>query len=186
MQKRRTFLILFFILITLTACNQNGKNIPDATFVDVDASLKMPSTDDKFSFDETTFIYDNVKYDLSERQPLINAIYGYAKADNYLIISCHAGPKNGIYCIFDTTTQAFLKDIIGCNLIFYNNDIKTCVYSFWNDIFSYDGTLIQTIKMQKSGIIRSLSFINDYKEIEASIVDETSENGYTEIIKLGN
>lgn len=128
------------------------------------------------------FTYGDNRYDLSERNDMINDIMGFTPVGCHIIIEGHTGPKHAVYSIFNTETQEFEKDIVGANLIFYNDDIDTVLYSFWSDICAYDGTLLYSCDLEEDEFIRSLSFTEDHNAVEVAISD--GEGLRTEMFSL--
>ncbi|NLA86212.1 MAG: hypothetical protein GX847_02800, partial [Clostridiales bacterium] len=126
-----------------------------------------------FSFEGTTFNVNQKSYDISERHELINAITACTPVGHYIVVEGHTGPKNAVYCIYNTETQDFEKDIIGTNLIWHDDDIRTAVYSFWNEICTYDGTVIAALELSSPEFIKNLAFIDDNTRIEATVETDT-------------
>ena len=178
-QFKKIFIPLLFVLLLTAGCSQ--KILYDE-FADSDAitsSLEIPD----FSVSGTVITYKGTSYDLAERQGSINAINFCVPVGEVIVISCHTGPKNAVYCLFNTATQSFLNDMIGGNLIWYNDNIETSVYSFWNDVMLYDGTTIKSLNLNDPEYIDGLAYVNGYKQIEVKIKDD-SDDVRVEIIDL--
>ena len=111
----------------------------------------------EYSFDRTTFYYGDSSYDLTSRCEAINSILSVAPVGEKLVIECHVGPKNGVYCIFDTKSKAFDTDLVGANLTWYNDDITTSVYSFWSDVYAYDGSIVKSYDLAENEFIYDLT-----------------------------
>jgi hypothetical protein len=136
----------------------------------------------QYSFDGTVFHYEQNSYDISERQGLINQIMSCTPVGQYIIVKGHTGPKNAVYCIYNTETQEFEKDIIGANLIWHDNDINTAVYSFWSDICAYDGSVIASLELSSADFIKKLAFADENSRVEVTV--ETDAGYYTKTIEL--
>ena len=67
---------------------------------------------DSVTTEGTIFTYGENKYDLSERNGIINSIMGFTPVGHYIIIESHTGPEHAVYSIFNTETQDFEKDIV--------------------------------------------------------------------------
>lgn len=93
-----------------------------------------------------------------------------------LVIECHVGPKNSIYCIFDTKSKCFDTDLTGNHLTWYNNDITTSVYSFWSDVYAYDGSIIKAYDLAENEFIHDLAFSDHDTKLNVTIIcDEGTE-----------
>lgn len=38
---------------------------------------------------------------------------------------------------------------MGCNLIWYDDDITTAVYSFWSGVYDYEGNMLASLILRK-------------------------------------
>ena len=133
----------------------------------------------------TTFLYDSAEYNLSQRNSAINAITNQYQIGDYLIFEGHTGPQNGVYCIFNTVTQTFEPDIQGANLTWYGNNIRRIVYSFWSDVYAYDGTLLASLPLNEGDHINGLRYLDDPTQLEVQIMTASGDS-YTELIRLTN
>lgn len=133
----------------------------------------------------TTFLYDSKQYDLSQRNSAINAITNQYQIGDYLIFEGHTGPQNGVYCIFNTVTQTFEPDIQGANLTWNDSDIRSIVYSFWSDVYAYDGTLLASLPLSEGDYINGLRYLDDPPQIEVQIMTASGAS-YTELIQPTN
>ena len=131
----------------------------------------------------TVFTYAGQEYDLAERDGNINAITDWRLVGKYLVFEGHTGPQNNIYCIFDTQSKAFEPDLAGANLIFHGDDITTGIYSFWSDVYAYDGTLLGSYELEESEFIYELQYSEDGSRVEVNIVSDTGDQR-TEYIDL--
>ncbi len=123
-----------------------------------------------YSFDKTTFYYEKDNYDMTARSEAINSILPVTPAGEKLVIECHAGPKNNIYCIFDTKSQTFAADLAGNHLTWNDNDIATSVYSFWSDVCAYDGSIIKSYDLAESEFIHDLALSDDGTRLTVTIM----------------
>lgn len=71
---------------------------------------------------------------------------------------------------FDTVSKSFKADIRGNHLIWYHDDITTAVYSFWSDVYSYDGSLIQSYDLAENEFIYDLAFSEENTQLTVTIV----------------
>lgn len=124
----------------------------------------------------TIFRYGEKEYNLADINHNINAIMGVTEVGNYLVVEGHTGPKNAVYCIFNVETQEFEKEIIGANLVWHSDDITTCIYNFWNEIYNYEGELVVTCDIVEPDFIYSIEFIEDNTKIEVEINPVSKEN----------
>lgn len=167
--------LLFLIMFLLPACEQQQ----DFSEID-DQELSnnvTQSFEEDFSFEGTTFYYDGQSYDVTSRVEAINSILSAVPVGEKIVIECHVGPKNGVYCVFDTVGRSFETDIFGNHLIWYNDDITTAVYSFWSDIYSYDGNIIKSFDFVEDEFIYDLTFSDENTQLIVTIVcgDGTEE-----------
>jgi len=148
-----------------------------------ESALREPAQeiDLDYEIDNAQFIYESKQYDLSERNSQINEITDCFQIGKYLVLEGHTGPKHNVYCVFNTDTQTFEKDIMGANLTWYNNDINTVVYSYWSQVFTYDGRCLASYELNESEYIYSLEYSEDGTQIHALIVSN-AEDERTEII----
>jgi len=134
-----------------------------------------------FETNDVFFTYNSKQYDLSERNAEINEITDCFQIGEYLVLEGHTGPKHNVYCIFDTRTETFEADISGANLTWFADDINTAVYSYWSDIFTFDGRCLASYELSESEYIYSLEYSEDGLQIEALILSDTGTER-TEII----
>lgn len=125
------------------------------------------------SIQDTFFTYDGIQYDLAERNGTINEITDYFQIGERLVLEGHTGPKHNIYCVFNTSTQSFETDFAGANLTWYGDNINTVVYSYWSDVFTYDGRCLASYELPENEYIYSLDYAEDGSQIEAVIISDT-------------
>ena len=133
---RRIFVtILSFMMLLLSACGkqktssqESSESVLQASETDNLSEKENTAFSENFSFEGTVFHYGEQDYDVTSRVEAINSIMGAIPGGEKIIVECHVGPQNSVYCIFDINSQSFENDLIGCNLIWYDNDIKTAVY----------------------------------------------------------
>ena len=143
-----------------------------------------PSKPARPTLEGVIFKYGDRSYDMSERNQMINAVTSCIPVGKYIIVEGHTGPKHSIYSIFNTETQEFEKDIVGANLTFYNDDINTVVYSFWSDIYTYDGTLIGSCELGENEYIGRLNLSFLYGNTQVVAIARTGEGIYTKAFDL--
>lgn len=130
-----------------------------------------PAGETGFSFEGTVFQYGERSYDLSRRAPSINSILSAVPAGKKLVLECHAGPQNGVYCVFDTESETFDEDIAGNHLIWHSGDITTAVYSFWSGVYAYGGGLIKEYDLPEGAFIYDLAFSKDFTKLHVTAVE---------------
>lgn len=139
----------------------------------------------EFSFEGTVFRYGEQDYDITLRSQSINSILTAVPVGNKIVIECHVGPKNGIYCIFNTVSRSFEKDIEGHNLIWHSDDIATAVYAFWSEIHTYNGSMIKKYNLEENELIYGLEYAESNTKLKVTIVcDDGTER--TDIIDLSS
>ncbi len=168
--------IAVMLVLLLSSCG-SGPDLQQEEFLDVQTSRPKTSEAEKVSFDGTVFYYGDHEYDVSARDISINSILSAVPVGQKIVIACHVGPKNGVYCIFDTENESFDEDIIGNHLIWHSDDITTSVYSFWSEVYTYDGSLIKTYDLTEDAYIYDLAFSDDYEKLDVTIAhnDGTKE-----------
>ncbi|MGN1176398.1 MAG: hypothetical protein ACI4S1_13180 [Roseburia sp.] len=185
--KRILVTIISFMMLLLSACGKQktSSQEPSESVVQssetVDLSgIEKTGNSENFSFEGTVFHYGEKEYDVTSRVEAINSIIDAIPVGEKIIVECHVGPKNSVYCIFDTNSQSFENDLIGCNLIWYDNDIKTAVYSFWSYIYAYDGSVIKSYDFAGNEFITGLMFSDDKTKLIVTIcTDDDGERSDT-------
>ncbi|WP_369281774.1 hypothetical protein [Oscillibacter sp. GMB15532] len=130
----------------------------------------------------SVFTYHGVDYDLAERNQSINALMGQYPVGKYIVVEGHTGPENFIYCVFDTQAEQFVKDFAGTNLIWRGDDLTTAVYSFWSEIYDYEGRSIGSVELPEDGsFIRKLAFSEDGAELIVTILTSGGDEVETTI-----
>lgn len=104
------------------------------------------------------FAYNGREYDLQERASEVNALLGETQAGKVLVVEGHCSPHAAYYGIFDTEAGNFVKDIIGTNLVWREDDITTAVYNCGSEIYDYEGNLLCDLKLGKNEYIGSLTW----------------------------
>ena len=155
--------------------------VPDTVGADVEVRA--------FSFEHTTFRYGEREYDMTLRNPSINSILSAEPVGDKIVVECHVGPHNGVYCIFDTASETFEKDIVGHHLIWHSDDITTAVYGFWSAVYTYDGSLIKNYDLDElavdGGMIYEMRFSDDHTKLYVTIVyNEDEETDTIDISEL--
>lgn len=179
---KETFARVFLTAMLLSACNQKSSDSIQEPASGLAEDLQITS-EDRYSFEGTVFRYDGHEYDISTRSGLINSIISCTPVGKYIVIEGHTGPKNNIYCIFNTETASFEPDIAGCHLIWHDDDITTAVYSFWSDVCTYDGSVLASYDLSEYEFIYDLEFIEDNSKLNVTIVAENDE-ARTETLKI--
>ena len=123
-----------------------------------------------FSFEGITFHYGEQDYNVASRVEAINSILSAVPVGERIVVACHAGPKNEVYCIFDTVNKAFVNDLKGNHLIWYNDDITTAIYSFWSDIYTYDGSILKSYDLAENEFIYDLAFSDNHTKLIVTII----------------
>lgn len=142
----------------------------------------LPSVETDYDIEGIVFRFGSKLFDITERNPSVNALMACIPVGKHLVIEGHVGPKNAVYCIFNTETETFEKDIAGVNLIWRGDDITTAVYSFWEGIYTYDGELIARISLeQPMEYIRELVFVSE-TELLIRVANENGDR--TETVSL--
>lgn len=155
---------MLVLVLLLSACGQ-GRGLPQEG-----SPVPQASGPAAASFEGTVFRYGDHDYDMSSRIQGVNSILSAVPVGEKIVVECHSGPKNGIFCIFDTKNETFDKDVIGNHLIWYNDDITTAVYSFWSEVFAYDGNVLKTYDLEKDGCIRDLAFSDGHTRLNVTIL----------------
>lgn len=180
--KRISAIIMLLLVFLLSSCGQKEELQYEETTQSTSETVQATKSVE-YSFEGVTFHYGEKSFDVTSNVEAINNIMSAIPVGDKIILNCHAGPKNGVYCIFDTVTNSFDEDIIGNNLIWFNDHITTAVYSYWSDVYSYDGTLIKSYDLSKSDYIYELAFSDNYSKLKVTILygDDTKQ---VDIIEL--
>ncbi|MDE6992024.1 MAG: hypothetical protein K2P42_15365 [Lachnospiraceae bacterium] len=169
--KRLSITAILMCVVLLSSCGQGG-NLQQGESLDTQSGSLQTSEQARFSFEGTVFHYGNHDYDVSARNQSINSILSAVPVGQKIVIKCHVGPKNGVYCIFDTESESFDEDIIGNNLIWHSDDIATSVYSFWSEVHTYDGGIVKTYDLAEDALIYDLKFSDDCTKLDVTIVHD--------------
>ena len=153
-------ILTMFLLLLMLLCSACGQG-QTASQSDVPGSADITVAGNNYSFDGTVFHYSGRGYDVASRVVGINSIVSAFPVGEKIVVECHVGPKNGVYCIFNTVTNSFDTDLFGSNLIFSGNDVTTAVYTFWSEILRYDGTVIKSYDLAESEFISGQEFFDD-------------------------
>lgn len=164
---RKTWLIMILCLL-LTACGADSPTAP----TDPPEEPPVETTGEPAS--GVIFTYNGKDYDLQERDPMINSIMAETPVGSIIVVEGHIGPDAGYYGIFDTETEAFVKDIEGANLSWRDDDISTAAYSIWSEIYGYDGNLLKKLDLSESEYISGLTW-KDSQHLTVEISSINSE-----------
>lgn len=162
---------MIMCVLLLSSCGQE-QNLQAGSSPNAQSGRLQTSEQASFSFEGTVFHYGTHDYDVSSRNQSINSILSAIPVGQKIVIECHVGPKNGVYCIFDTESESFDDDIIGNNLIWHSDDIATAVYSFWSEVHTYDGGIIKTYDLAEDALIYGLKFSDDCTKIDVTIMHD--------------
>lgn len=169
--KRKRSVLPLALAILLSACGQN-RDLQQDQFQNTTEDTQQSAEPSEFSFEGTTFCYGEHSYDLSSRVKAINSILSAVPVGEKIVVECHVGPKNGVYCIFDTASESFETDIFGHHLIWYGDDISTAVYAFWSEVYTYDGSVLKTYDLTENEYISDLAFSDDHTKLNVTIMGE--------------
>ena len=106
---KKTWLIMILCLL-LTACGTDSSTAP------ADPPEEAPVETTGKPASGVIFTYNGKDYDLQERNPMVNSLMVETPVGGVIVVEGHIGPDVGYYGIFDTETEAFVKDIEGANL----------------------------------------------------------------------
>ena len=146
--KYRFFVVCLLLVTSIFGCGNENTVVQAGEGASNESAL--------YEVKNTIFRYGETEYNLADINHNINAIMDVTEVGNYLVVEGHTGPKNAVYCIFNTETQEFEKEIVGTNLVWHSDDITTGIYSFWNEIYNYEGELIVTCDIVEPDFIYSI------------------------------
>lgn len=129
------------------------------------------------TFEGTMLFYKDRPYDVTLQNRAINSISSAIPAGEKLVVECHVGPQNNIYCIFDTESRSFGEHFTGNNFVWYNDSVETAVYAFGPEIYTYDGRLIKSYEFQENEYIYQMEFSDDHTKLNVEImyIDGTTQ-----------
>ena len=96
----------------------------------------------EFSYDGVKLRYNHMDIDLYDEGFVTNQIMNVKQAGNRLVIEGHINPNKSEYAIFNMNKGEFEKPIYGANLVWQNDDVRSCVYSDMNTICDYNGNIV--------------------------------------------
>lgn len=169
---KRTLMVLGLLLVLiLSSCGQN-KDLQQKEIQHSSDNMLQSSELKEISFECTTFYYGEHSYDITSRVQDVNAILSTVPVGENIVIECHIGPNNGVYCVFNTVSESFEKDIFGHHLIWHSDDITTAVYAFWSDIYTYDGNIIKSYNLAENELIYELAYSDNNTKLNVTIACE--------------
>lgn len=130
----------------------------------------------------TTFTCNGHTYDLTERSPAVTAITSMEQVGEQFLLTCHTGPKNNLYVVFDPQTETFGKELAGTHLIWKGEDLTTAVYASWGDIRTWDGTVLTSLDLGENDYVSGLSFTENGEQVEVTI--RRNEGEQSELVPL--
>lgn len=162
--------ILSVLCLILTAC---GGKPPASAEEPVDA----PPAETLPESGGVIFSYGGKDCDLQKREPNVNALMGETQVGTSLVVEGHISPQIAYYGIFDTETETFVKDILGTNLTWRDDDITTAVYDVWSDscIYGYDSQLLARLDLEESQYVYGLTW-TDSSHLSVEIADSNSDD----------
>lgn len=160
--------LLFALCLLLTACGADSPTAP------ADPPEEPPVETTGKSASGVIFTYNGKDYDLQERNPMVNSLMAETPVGSAIVVEGHIGPNAGYYGIFDTGTEAFVKDIEGANLTWRDDDISTAVYNLQSEIYGYDGNLLKKLDLTESEYISGLTW-KDSQHLTVEISSINSE-----------
>lgn len=168
---KKTWLLIGLCLL-LTACGADSPTAP----ADPPEEPPVETTGEPAS--GVIFTYNGKDYDLQERNPMVNSLMAETLVGGVIVVEGHIGPNVGYYGIFDTETEAFVKDIEGANLTWRDDDISTAVYNLHFEIYGYDGKLLKKLDLTESEHISGLTW-KDSQRLTVEISSINSEEPET-------
>ncbi len=126
-----------------------------------------------------TFVYDGVKYDLSELYPAVNAVWEWGHIGKYVIAEGHINPNMSAFAVIDPETQKIEHHFAGCIPTCHSDDVNSIVYSYWNTVKAYDGTVLAQLELSDGEYIRSIEYTEDNTKIVVTIDAEDSPRTVT-------
>ena len=157
------------LVLLLSSCGQN-KDLQHVETQDSIDDILQSSELTKFSFEGTIFRYGEQSYDVTTCEEAINCILSADSVGEKIVIKCHVGPNNGVYCIFNTVSESFETNIYGSHLIWHSGDITTGVYAFWSDIYTYDGKIIKSYDLADGNYIYDLAYSDNHTKLKVTIL----------------
>lgn len=159
----------FITILPMVLLPLQGQDI-QREFQSLSAHMQQLSGGVEYSFEGTTFHYGEEDYDMLGQIREINGIMSATPVGDKIVIECHTGPKNGVYCIFDTESKSFDEAISGNHLIWHDDDITTAVYAFWSEILTYDGSSLKNYELTEGEFIYDLAYADDNTKLEVTIL----------------
>ena len=128
----------------------------------------------EISINGMEFKYNSLTYNLFDyAEAPINAVMGYTKVGDRIVIDCHVNPNVSDYMIYNTVSAEIEKNLIGSNLIWRGDDITSAVYAYYNDIYDYSGRRLAQLKCD----VLTMEFGNQYDEYDTVKITGTTPSG---------
>lgn len=118
------------------------------------------------------FEYDGVEYDLSEIYSGVNGVSKWGEIGKYIIAEGHVNPYNSIYAVINTETKSMEHSFAGSAPTYYDGDINTIVYAFWNTVKKYDGSVLAELSFAQGEYISELAYIENGELIKVTISND--------------
>ena len=166
MKKLITFVLAMVCMFGLVGCGTNAEINPEYENNELSSGRGFYSV----TFEGTMLFYKDRPYDVTLQNRAINSISSAIPAGEKLVVECHVGPQNSVYCIFDTVSRSFDGHITGNNLVWYDDNVETSVYAFGTEIYTYDGRLIKSYEFEENEYIYQMEFSDDHTKLNVEIM----------------
>ena len=93
------------------------------------------------TYEQNTVTIDGTTYDLREIVPVSNAVMGYREAGSWIIVESHINPQRSVYAFYNVYSKSFEYDLLGTNLVWWEDDPATGVLFDGNTLCDIFGNM---------------------------------------------
>jgi hypothetical protein len=136
-----------------TKVSEDISPVPVADIVEKESASMQPEV----TLDEMKFTVNNKTFDITEVEPMANAIMSVSYInDDVFVLECHINPNVGYYALFDTKTMTYYNGFYGTNLTWLDGNLDSVIYVDGNTINSLNETVLFTTELTENQFIYDL------------------------------
>ncbi|MBR5944432.1 MAG: hypothetical protein IKZ94_05735 [Lachnospiraceae bacterium] len=152
-------------LMMYSVLTDNSGKVTAISEVDTEiyGAYDLGEGENDISVDGMIFKYNDMEIDMTDVGPA-NVLMDCTKVGDRILIEGHVNPHYGAWYVYDTNTGDYDVELYAGQVIYYNGDITTAVYSINNEVYNYAGDLIGWFD---EGEILDLQFTNNNQSVKA-------------------
>ncbi|MCR5303491.1 MAG: hypothetical protein K6E33_02935, partial [Lachnospiraceae bacterium] len=122
----------------------------------------------ELEYDGMVLKYNGMDYDLTMYGPAANAIMDVQQVGEWILIEGHVNPHVSFYYLLNIYTGNIEKTIEGANLTWMDDDLTTTVYSAYDAVYDFKGSIIGRTD---GGEVCELKFAENGSKVKAEDFD---------------